>query len=103
MLAYRPVRGDFKWTTDSDGLVHITVPKFTSSLGISFCKLIKKENKFSADMDKIGSLVWQHCDGKHSVKEIFEILEQEFPKQKTLDHRLFLFLQQMKALNYIIF
>jgi len=101
MLGYKPKRADFEWETSADGQVHIKVPKFTSTVGISFCKLIKKENSFTANLDGLGSLVWKHCDGKNTVQDILDILNKEFPKQKNIDQRLFLFIQQMTGLRYI--
>ncbi|MEM0466296.1 MAG: PqqD family protein [Candidatus Thermoplasmatota archaeon] len=100
-LTYVPHRGDFSWTETSDGLVHITVPKFTSKLGISFCKLLRRENTFTARLDQYGSFIWKLCDGKTSVQTILERVQQQFPNEKNIDQRLFLFLQQMHSLQYI--
>ena len=100
-LSFRPKRGDFEWSENSEGLVEIKVPKFTSNFGKSFCNILRKENEFTANMDKYGSLVWKHCDGKKTVKEILEVMKKEFPKDENIDQRLFLFLQQMQSLNYI--
>jgi len=100
-LQYIPNRADLEWAVNSKGLVEIMVPKFKSKFGKSFCKLIKKDNKFAAKMDKIGSTVWQECDGKKSVKDILDILNKKFHKEKNIDQRLFLFLQQMNSLKYI--
>jgi hypothetical protein len=100
-LQFIPKRLDFEWFTDENGFVRLTVPKFKSNMGTTFCKLIRKGETFTASMDKIGSLVWKNCDGKNTVKKILEILQKEFPDEKDIDQRLFLFLQQMKNLNYI--
>jgi len=100
-LSYRPIRNDFEWTTDENGLIHITVPKFHSDLGRKFCKLLRRDETISADMDEVGSLVWKHCDGRNTVADILKILEDEYPGQKDLDQRLFLFIQQMGQLRYI--
>jgi hypothetical protein len=100
---YKPKRLDFKWNTNKDDLVVLTVPKFSSNLGISFCKLLKKENSFSAHLDKLGSIIWHNCDGTTSVRIILGKLSKEFPNEKNIDQRLYLFLQQMKNLHYIDF
>ena len=102
MLQFKPKRLDFEWTTNEEGLVQIKVPKFSSNLGKSFCRIIKKDNSFSANMDKIGSVVWKNCNGRNSVKEILDILKKEFPGEEDIDNRLFLFLQQMHSLRYIM-
>ena len=100
-LNFIPKRLDFEWNTNGEGLVRIKVPKFNSNFGKSFCKVIKKDDTFTANLDKLGSLIWKSCDGKNSVKKILEKVKKEFPKEENLDQRLFLFLQQMKSLNYI--
>ncbi len=100
---YKPIRLDFKWTINKDGNVSVIVPKFDSKFGKSFCKLINKKNTFSANLDKLGSMVWNYCDGTNSVKIILEHLLKEFPNEKNIDQRLYLFLQQMKNLHYIDF
>ena len=100
-LHYRPRRADFEWSTNVEGLVEIKVPKFESNFGKSFCKVIRKENMFTANMDKLGSLVWKNCDGKNTVKQILKIVKKEFPEEKNIDQRLFSFIQQMGILSYI--
>ena len=100
-LKYIPNRLDLEWSTNDEGLVEILMPKFTSNLGKSFCKVIKKENSFTAKMDKYGSFVWKNIDGKRTVKDVLSLMEKEFPKQENLDQRLILFLQQMNSLRYI--
>ena len=100
-LLFIPKRAELEWSTNKEGFVEIKTPKFKSNIGKSFCKVIKKENYFSANMDKLGSLVWKNCDGKKNVKEILKILEKEFQKEENLDQRLILFLQQMNSLRYI--
>jgi hypothetical protein len=100
-LMFIPNRAELEWSTNKDGLIEIKMEKFNSNIGKSFCKVIKKENFFTANMDKLGSIVWKNCDGKKNVKQILKILEKEFPKEENLDQRLILFLQQMNSLRYI--
>jgi ABC-type phosphate transport system auxiliary subunit len=100
-LQYRPRRLDFEWSTNAEELVEMKVPKFKSNLGKSFCKLIKKENMFTANMDRLSSLVWKNCNGKNTVNQILELAKKEFPEEKDMDQRLFSFIQQIGSLNYI--
>lgn len=100
-LQYVPKRQDFEWSINAEGLIELKVPKFKSNFGKSFCKVIKKDDVFVANMDKVGTVVWKNCDGKHTVKQILEKLKKEFPNEENIDQRLFLFLQQMQGLNYI--
>ena len=100
-LKYRPIRLDFEWSTTEEELVEITVPKFKGNLGKSFCKVIRRDNMFTAKMDRLGTLVWKNCDGGKTVGQILEMVKKEFPKEKNIDQRLFSFIQQMGSLNYI--
>ena len=102
-LQYMPKRLDFEWSTNADGFVELKVPKFKGNFGKSFCKVIRKDDTFTANMDKIGTLIWKNCDGKQTVKQILEKLKKEFPNEENIDQRLFLFLQQMNSLNYLDF
>ena len=100
-LQQKPKRLDFKWSTNEEGLVEIMVPKFKGNLGKTFCKVIRKENMFIANLDRLGSLVWENCDGEKTVDKILEIVKKEFPGENNMDQRLFSFIQQMVSLNYI--
>ena len=102
-LEFIPRRLDFEWETKEDGLVTMKVPKFTSNLGKSFCKVLRKDDTFVANLDKLGSLVWKNSDGVNTVRQILEILKTEFPDGKNLDQRLFLYLIQMKNLGYLCY
>jgi hypothetical protein len=83
--------------------VVITVPKFTSKFGKSFCKALKRDNTFKANLDKLGSAIWKQCEGTKTVKEILDVVTKEFADEKNIDQRLFLFLQQLRALCYIVY
>jgi len=65
--------------------------------------MLKKENTFSAHFDKLGSLIWTHCDGNNTVSDILDALNKKFPDEKNIDQRLILFLQQIKYLGYITY
>jgi len=100
-LKYTPRRVDLEWKIDREGLVEIKIPKFKSNFGKSFCRVIKKDNYFIGNMDKLGSVVWQNCDGINAVKNILEIVKKEFPDEKNIDQRLYLFIQQLHSLRYL--
>jgi hypothetical protein len=81
--------------------VLVKVPKFTGSVGKKFVKVMKRDNVFTAHLDKLGSSVWKQCDGTVTVKEILDKIKVEFPDQVDIDQRLFLFIQQLYSLRYI--
>ena len=100
-LKYTPKRVDLEWKVNSEGLVEIKIPKFKSNFGKSFCHVIKKEDYFIGNMDKLGSVVWQNCNGVNTVKDVLEIVKKEFPDENNINQRLFLFIQQLHNLRYI--
>ena len=100
-LKYTPRRVDLEWKVNSEGLVEIKIPKFKSNFGKSFCRVIKKDNYFMGNLDKLGSIVWQNCDGINTVKDVLKIVKKEFPDEKNIDQRLFLFIQQLHSLRYL--
>jgi len=103
MLQFRPRRAEYEWITKEDGLVEITVPKFESNFGKSFCSIIKKDTIFKANMDKIGSIVWKNSDGEKTVRDILALINKEYPNEDNIQQRLFLFVQQMGSLGYITY
>ena len=86
-----------------DGRVSIQVPKFMGKTGERFVKLLRKENTFDANLDMLGSFVWVTIDGEMTVQNLLDKVKEKFPEQENIDQRLFLFLQQMKALHYLTF
>ena len=102
-LRFIPKRINVEWKENKDGLVKLIVPKFQSNFGKSFCKTIKKDQTFKANMDKLGSAVWKNCDGKKTVADILKVLKKEFPNEDNINNRLYLYLQQLQNLNYITF
>jgi len=102
-LSFIPLRVGYEWTVDDEGFVHITVPKFQGKWGTRLCRVLRRTQTFTADMDRLGSIVWLQCNGKNTVKDILEEVKKEYTDENELDQRLFLFLQQMKNLNYLLF
>lgn len=108
-LQYRPHRLDFEWYEDEKGLVVIKVPKFKGNLGISFCKIIRKKEIFTAHPDRIGSLVWKNCDGKNTVKDILKIIKKTYlsdgikKNEEDIKNNLVNYLVDLKMKDYIDF
>lgn len=102
-LRLKPKRLDFEWYTTEENLVRIKVPKFKSKFGRAFCRLIRKEDTFEANLDEIGSFIWKECDGKKTVKKILEKLKKGFPEEEKLEQRFALFLRRMIKLDYMTY
>jgi hypothetical protein len=92
-LQFRPKRINVEWNLNSEGLVALKVPKFKSNFGKSFCRVIKKDQYITANMDKIGSIIWQHCDGVKTVEDILKIVK----KKKILTSDCFYFFNKCRV------
>lgn len=67
---------------------------------IFFKKYINKIYK--VDLDEIGSYVWQQIDGKNSVGDIINKLENKFGKELVqAEQRVILFIQQLYKNKFI--
>ncbi len=53
-------------------------------------------------LDEVGSLVWQLCDGEHTVRQIATLIGERFGEDFDPEHvRLAVFLQTMKARGWL--
>jgi len=100
-MRLRPKRNDFEWFITEEKLVEIKVPKFKNIIGKKLCRLIRRPDVMTGKLNKIGSFVWQKCDGRNTIKDILYELGKEFPKEENLDQRLPVFIYQLISLEYI--
>ncbi len=85
---------------NQDDHVHIKVPKFQGRLGKLFCRLLRRNPHIFLNLDPLGSCVWKHCDGHHSVEDILTILKNNFDEE-NLEERLVQFLYDLEKNNLI--
>jgi hypothetical protein len=63
-----------------------------------------KRPYFKIKLDDVGSYIWELCDGKKTVKDVAECLQNEFgEKVEPLYDRLALFLQSLEKNHFIFF
>lgn len=80
-LDYIPKRiHDISWVSKNNGLIQITI--YRDSL---FDKIVRKlfftPDKYKIDLDKKGSFIWKHIDGKRSLYDISQLLRSEFGEE----------------------
>lgn len=93
----------FAYEYRNDGQIDILVPRFKNQF---FQKLIPKNrnNYIKANLDEMGSAVWELIDGKRTVKEIALVLEEKFTEQISPAYqRVAIFIQRMNANKFITF
>ena len=76
-----PVRNPgLKWEKDEDGKFKLFVPlqQPKEKKGKLFSKLAPSPKEKKIQLDKIGSIVWELCDGERNMEDIIESLHQEY-------------------------
>ena len=68
-------------------------------------KVFNTPRKRELDLDPIGSVIWRHCDGNHSVAELADLIESRFPTDRIepVEETLTYFLSQLSELDLIQF
>jgi hypothetical protein len=66
---------------DSDNIVTLLIPKFTSNFGIKYLQPKIKSPYIKMKLDELGSASWQAIDSKKKVSELIEELEVKFGKK----------------------
>lgn len=66
--------------------------------------LIKKSKVSDIELDEMGSMVWQHCDGTQTVYDIAVAMMKKFndTEQNSID-RLIMFLRYLSRKGWIVF
>jgi len=91
-----------EWTTSDSGTVVVHVPRFGHHrIGRWFSRRLKV-NDVQIDLDRVGTAIWQACDGHTSVEEIGVMLQAEFGDDiEPVYDRLGLFFRQLEQNEFI--
>ncbi len=76
LLSARPVRNDsLRWFKE-DGEVKLFVPRRKGRFGDLAGRLFRLPDEKQLVLDRVGSGVWELCDGIHNVREILLYVQQ---------------------------
>jgi len=101
LLEMVPHRNE-EWRLTESGEVRILVPRYgRSSLGRWLAARLGRSH-ITVNLDRLGSAVWQACDGSTSVGGIADRLEEAFGEDAAPIHeRLETFLQELERGRFI--
>jgi hypothetical protein len=72
----RPLRNpSLRWERTKNGTVTVFISYEKSRLASIISKIPKEKQVM---LDKVGSRVWDFCDGNHTIKKIAETMHQEY-------------------------
>lgn len=98
-----PVRGDFEWKTDEDGVVTLEIVNKGVFNKIAQ-KLFKKPRISYVHLDKMGSFIWPIIDGEKSILDMAEDVDKEFGEEaKPLYERLAKYFQILASYGFVTF
>jgi hypothetical protein len=82
MLAMRPRRTLETWEVSKDtGRVVVTHPKAFGRLEGKLARALGAPKEIRRPLDEFGSLIWQLCDGNHTIEEIARAAEERFAER----------------------
>jgi hypothetical protein len=98
-----PVR-KVRWEEKAESRVVLYKPKFKREWLTRFTRWMGKKPDVSIKLDEYGSLVWLACDGKQSVWQICQILQDHMKESdSSLPQRTLQFFQSLLGQNCIQF
>lgn len=79
LLELRPLRTVDTWVVSpKTGTVVVTHPKAFGRMEGKLARALKAPASINRPLDEFGSLIWQLCDGQHTVSQIARALEERF-------------------------
>lgn len=82
--------------TDSENIVTVMTPKFKNRLAEKYIMTRMKNKYFRIKLDKFGSFIWLHLDGKNRIQDIISKSVNEFGDEiQPADERINKFLLQL--------
>ena len=92
-----------EWNVNEEtGLIVVICPKYRSALTQNIFNPFLKNKSFPVNLDKLGTVIWENCDGKNTVGRLGEILAEKFGKEiEPIYDRLGKFILHLKRNKFI--
>lgn len=103
VLAVIPIRNpEVSWEENKSGRVRIKVER--KSILYSAIKILTGRRKIDKiPLDRYGSFVWKHIDGKTTIACIQECLKEEYDEIENLEERTMNYLEALRGHQFIIY
>lgn len=98
-----PVRADFVWNTDENGIVTLEIENKGIFNRIAQ-KLLKKPKITYIHLDELGSFIWPRVDGEKNIIALGEMVEERFGEAAhPLYERLAEYFRRLESYGFITF
>jgi len=92
------------WELDDKGEASLVIPQKETLWVRLMSKIFMLPDKRVVVLDRIGSFVWEMCDGNHTISQIIKALQKKHQlTRKEAETSLFTFIQQLGKRNFIQF
>ena len=88
-------------TIKEGGLSVVTFPRFPNRFMQRMLARYAKSEHIHIRLDEKGSAVWEMIDGKRSVREICNLLRDDFKEEEDFESRVVSFIAQLQAKGFI--
>jgi hypothetical protein len=103
LLELVPAR-NIEWKRTEEGLICLLKPKFQIPFLRKHLQPRLKNPHYRINLDKIGTLFWESCDGKRTVEQIAIHMKNSLGDEvEPLYDRITLFLQSLEKNKFILF
>ncbi len=104
-MAARPVRNkNLKVRRDDEGNVVITIPRRRSWWANFLATILNMPDEKKVALDKIGTAVWDQCNGKRTVQAIVEFFVEKYKlNRREAEVSMFAYLKELTKRGFIGF
>lgn len=104
ILSARPLRNPaIHWEPDEQGFLVLKVPFRQSGFFRWLSRIFRLPDEHKIELDELGSLVWELCDGKHSVEAILtRVIKQSKLERREAEVALLTFLNTLLRRRYLV-
>jgi len=104
-LAAKPVRNkSVAVGRDDDGNVVFTIPRRKTWWANVIARVLRMPDRKKVALDEIGTVVWDMCDGKHTVRSIIERFVQKYKlNRREAEVSMFAYLKELTQRGFVGF
>lgn len=104
MLSVIPIKNpEVSWEENKAGRIRIKVER-KDLLYTIMKKMTGKVRIDRIPLDRYGSFIWRNIDGKHTIEEIKDLLqEQEEEEIECLEERVFRYFEVLKKHQFVVY
>ncbi|MCK9159473.1 MAG: PqqD family peptide modification chaperone [Bacteroidaceae bacterium] len=86
-----------------DGLVRLIIPRFTNNFMRHLLERMGRDSNIHITLEEHGSAIWRLIDGKRTVKDIIENLNEHFNNEENYEYRIIKYIMTLRQQQIIVY